>query len=129
MSASKEAAPLRVEWACPKCGAKANEHGKGGAGRCRDTLDDSAQACRGFLCQCEDAGIDDADTAAEDHGCTFANPCTNAVCYHCEFGMENGGRFPVRPKGLQAWEQKALDAGWAPPAKRAAELATKRRAT
>jgi hypothetical protein len=29
---------------------------------------------------------------------------------------------PVRPKGLQPWEKKALDAGWTPPPSRAKEL-------
>jgi hypothetical protein len=67
------------------------------------------------VCECWDER-DESDT----HGETFADPCTNANCYCCGWR----GTVPPKPKGLQAWERKALDAGWTPPEKRAKELAT-----
>lgn len=99
----------KVKWACPNCQASANEHGKGGAEKCKDS---QPKYCQGFLCECNDDGEN------EDHGTSFAMPCTEAICHHCGWG----GQFPVKPKGLQAWEKKALDAGWAPPAARKKEL-------
>ncbi len=99
---------MNVAWACPKCGADANVHGKGGDDKCQyGTQVD----CPGFLCEC------DEDTG-EDHGNTFADPCTSANCYHCGWG----GTFPIKPKGMQAWEKKALDAGWSMPEARKKEL-------
>lgn len=102
---------IAIPWACPKCGAKANEHGKGGFDKCLARVCRAESACQGFLCEC------DRDTAPE-HGQTFTDPCPNATCFHCGFG----GTVPQKPKGLQAWEKKALDAGWTPAAARAKEL-------
>lgn len=96
---------MPIKWACPKCGAEANKHGKGGQKKCDYSSD---AECNGFLCEC-------ADDHAEH---SFANPCENANCYHCGWG----GTFPVKPKGLQAWEKKALEAGWTPPGARRKEL-------
>lgn len=101
---------VKIEWACPKCGAKANTHGKGGSEKCEDRLSRNGQGCSGFVCECADEeGV---------HGESFTAPCTCATCYHCGWG----GTFPKRPKGLQPWERKALEAGWAPPIKRKKEL-------
>lgn len=103
---------MKFEWACPKCGAKAHEHGRGEY----ETCDGEGRTCEGFICECADEGFDEA------HGTTLASPCTEASCYHCGWG----GTYPVRkgvPKGLQAWEKKALAAGWTPPPARAKELA------
>ena len=99
-------------WACPRCGADANKHGKGGEERCKQAYTlRSSGGCEGFLCQC------DGDTD-EGHGESLSDPCTEAYCYHCEWG----GTFPVQPKGLEAWEKKALAAGWFMPDKRKKEL-------
>ncbi len=98
---------ISIKWACPKCGAEANEHGKGGLEKCQS----NSHSCMGFICECE-------EETDEAHGTTFDDPCREANCYHCGWG----GTFPIKPKGLQAWEKKALDAGWTPPAKRAKEL-------
>jgi hypothetical protein len=103
---------IKVEWCCPKCGADADKHGKG---TCNHMLGTDYTECQGFICECDD------EYDGEDHGTTFADPCHNANCYHCGWG----GVFPPKPKGLQAWEKKALDVGWTPPAKRAEELQTK----
>lgn len=92
---------LAIKWECPKCSARPNHHGKGGASRCRYT-DGLLKACNGFLCECEDD---------EEHVGSYANPCPEANCYHCGWG----GKFPTKPKGIQPWERKALDAGWMPP--------------
>ena len=100
-----------IPWACPKCGAKANEHGKGGDDACKDEHGNKLE-CNGLLCGCD-------DETDEHHGESFANPCHEARCYHCD---KFAGTFPVKPKGLQAWERKALDAGWAPPPDRAKQL-------
>ncbi len=102
---------VKITWACPGCSAVAHKHGKGGAKECQSRHHD----CDGFICQCDPdvAGFDD-----EDHGTSFAKVCHNAECEHCGWS----GAFPQKPKGLQAWEKKALEAGWAPPAKRAKEL-------
>ena len=107
----------KVPWACPECGAKWNEHGKDGAEGCKDRWAPDG-TCQGLVCECED---NQRSGSAPDHGETFSDVCRNAVCYHC--GWE--GSLPRKPKGLQAWEKKALDAGWLPPPKRATELGMK----
>jgi hypothetical protein len=100
----------QVKWACPKCSATPNSHGKGGREACKQSLK-SSFGCEGFICECD--GL-----PSFDHGETYADPCRNAVCHNCGwFGV-----FPRRPKGLTPWEKKALEAGWTPPAARAAEL-------
>lgn len=68
----------------------------------------------GFICDCEE------DTGP-DHGMTLSDTCPTATCYHCGWS----GTFPPKPKGLQAWEKKALDAGWTMPEARAKELGVK----
>ena len=95
----------KVPWACPKCGAKANKHGKGGASACQ--YNGEGPDCCGFLCECmtDDPG----------HGDTADNPCPEANCYHCGWG----GTFPVPTfdaKKLKGWAKQAYDAGWKPPA-------------
>lgn len=97
-----------VEWACPKCGATPDSHGNGGVDKCRD----NPTGCGGFVCEC-----DYEDFIDLSHGLSHADPCHLAHCYHCGWG----GTFPQKPKGLQAWEKKALEAGWTPPDKRLAE--------
>ena len=92
-----------MKWACPKCGAAANEHGKGGAGDCKDWRPGRSY-CNGFLCEC------DGDTGTT-HGESLAEPCPDARCYHCNWA----GEFPKPPAKAQAWEKKALAAGWTPP--------------
>jgi len=94
---------------CPKCGAEPQEHGKG---RC---LNDD-RTCDGLICECSSEEFPESEEA--DHGESFTNLCTNANCYHCGWG----GKVPQKPKGLQAWEKKALDAGWTMPVDRAKEL-------
>lgn len=97
-----------IEWKCPRCGATPEGHAH---------LDeDSRYACKGrgfggndcmgFICECEGPASDN-----EAHGTTHGQPCENATCYHCGWV----GTFPQRPKKIQAWEKKALDAGWQPP--------------
>lgn len=98
---------LRFKWACPQCGALPNQHGKG---EC-ESRGLGGDTCGGFICECM------RDTP--DHGETLTDQCTEAYCYHCHWG----GVFPQKPKGLQAWEKKAIDAGWTPPEKRRKELA------
>ena len=98
---------MKIEFKCPKCNALPNEHGKGGAEKCIDRHG----SCMGFICDCS------KDTG-ENHGESFEDSCPEANCYHCGWG----GTFPIKPKGLQAWEKKALDAGWAMPDKRKKEL-------
>jgi hypothetical protein len=100
---------VSVTWACPECGATANKHG---SGECRSP----GSGCSGFVCDC-DADVEGFDDP--EHGTTLEKPCECAACYHCGWG----GTFPVTPKGLAPWEKQALKAGWAPPAKRAAEIA------
>lgn len=97
----------KIKWACPGCGAPPHKCGKG---ECESTIQFDG-SCEGFVCEC-------ACDTAKDHGKTFADPCRDAHCYHCGWG----GTFPKKPKGLQPWEKQALDAGWAPPKKRAVEL-------
>lgn len=89
---------LTYEWKCPKCQAPANTCGKDGK---RQQFHHRGEECLGFICEC--AG----DTAPE-HGTVLSDPCEEANCYHCGWG----GTFPSPPKGLQAWEKKALAAGW-----------------
>lgn len=97
-----------IEFKCPKCGAKPDEHGKGGQDKCRSYRDQ----CSGFICECED------DDGSENHGQSFEDICTTALCHHCGWH----GKFPVKPKGLSPWEKKALDEGWVPPESRRKEL-------
>lgn len=97
----------KVKWACPKCGAEAHKHGKGGADRCEDSMA-GKHGCEGFICECwEDYPC--AENAG--HGETHDNPCRNAVCYHCRWH----GRFPALSKKAKPWEKQALKAGWTPP--------------
>lgn len=98
----------KFKWACPKCGAKANGHGKGGQKHCRGRW---SSECSGFICECE-------HETGKDHGLTLEDPCTNAYCYHCGEGCT----FPKAPKGLQSWEKKALEAGWTMSLSRRREL-------
>jgi hypothetical protein len=90
-----------IEWKCPKCGATAGGHGKGGRYECADGV---GRDCRGFLCECE-------EESGDDHGYSHADPCPCARCYHC--GWE--GTYPVPLQGILPWERKALAAGWTPP--------------
>ena len=72
--------------------------------------------CEGLICECDPREYPESED--EIHGLSFANVCGEAHCYHCEWR----GEFPVKPKGLQTWEKKALEAGWSPPAARKKEL-------
>ena len=56
-------------WMCPKCGAKAGEHGKG---ECRSLVG----MCDGLICECDDEGT-------ELHGETLRHRCKAAICNHC----------------------------------------------
>ena len=104
---------MKTPFKCPKCGATPNKHGKG---ECADRVSYREHSvCLGCICECAE---DDNDSEAEGHGESFENPCPNAVCAHCGWG----GTLPVKPKGLQTWEKKALEAGWTPPANRKKEL-------
>lgn len=96
---------------CPKCGAEPQKHGKG---TCFETQD--GFPCAGMLCECDPRNNPCSDD--DDHGVAFTNMCHEARCYHCGWN----GTMPVKPKGMQAWEKKALEAGWSPPADRAKEL-------
>ncbi len=100
---------MSASFKCPRCGAEPQKHGKG---RC---LQDTT-TCDGLICECDPR--DDPKVDDDDHGDTFTNPCRFANCYHCGWG----GTVPVKPKGMQAWERKALDAGWTMPVDRAKEL-------
>lgn len=104
---------MKIKWECPRCGAGPNGHGKGGYEKCHG-VGSGQSNCQGFLCEC-----DGDDT--EEHGQTFKDVCENASCYHCGWA----GAFPVKPKKLQAWEKKALEAGWTPPEARQIELGLK----
>jgi hypothetical protein len=101
---------MKFEWACPECGAKPGKHGKGGKEKC-EYHRGSHVTCVGFVCECSDDGDD-------DHGLVMSNTCPEANCYHCGWG----GQMPPMPKKIAPWEKKALEAGWTPPPKRAAEL-------
>ncbi len=105
---SKGTTPLD-RWKCPRCGSTPNEHGKGGADACVDSR--GRKNCMGFLCECDEISL-------EDHGESVARACKNAVCYHCGWGT-NGkkkeGTFPLPERKLEAWEKKAIAAGWIPP--------------
>lgn len=114
MAASKKKLAASL-WACPDCGAKHQTHGKGDY--CKLNAPGHS-SCDGLVCECWEEGVDEILSGAPDHGISFANPCVNANCYHCGWG----GSLPVKPKGLLPWEKKALEAGWAPPAKRKKEL-------
>lgn len=94
---------------CPKCGAEPQKHGKG---RCLN----GDRECDGLICEC--MADEFPDSEHPDHGESFTNPCATANCYHCGWG----GTVPAKPKGLQAWERKALEAGWTPPDARKKEL-------
>jgi hypothetical protein len=96
---------------CPKCGALPHKHGKGGKRECISRED---EACEGLICDCDDY----ERSNEKNHGTSFLNPCHEANCYHCGYG----GVMPQKPKGLEMWEKKALEAGWAPPASRRKEL-------
>ena len=109
MATKVETTKVEIPWACPKCQAPANKHGKGGADCCRGHHGSSG--CSGFICECDDEGDG-------GHGASFDNVCSEAHCYHCGWS----GTFPVKPKGLEAWEKKALEAGWQPPTERARQL-------
>jgi len=93
----------KIKWACPKCGAEPGKHGKGGDSKCEYTQGGGGGCC-GFLCEC------DGDDTPE-HGSSYADPCGNAVCYHCGWY----GVFPKLPGKLPAWAKKALAEGWTPP--------------
>lgn len=92
------------KFACPKCGAEPHKHGKGGAYECGHR---NGAGCDGIVCECDTPESEDSD-----HGQAHTNPCHNANCYHCGWG----GRLPSLPRKAQAWEKKALAAGWTPPA-------------
>lgn len=91
----------KTKWACPKCGADANEHGD----KKKSICGDSRGGCMGFICECE------SDTDS-DHGDSPATACPNANCYHCGWG----GTFPPAPLNLKGWAKTAWAAGWRPPA-------------
>lgn len=101
---------MKIEWKCPACGAHAGKHGKGGKDKCEDRHATDGSPCQGFICECV--------SEEDDHGETFTTVCPDANCYHCGWA----GSFPVKPKKLAPWEKKALEAGWAPPTRRAKEL-------
>ena len=98
---------MKVKWACPKCGAGPNRHGKGGASACAEVgLGFSSwTACHGFLCECT------AETE-KNHGTSQDDPCSAAACYHCGWS----GTFPLPPFQLKGWAKTAWDEGWRPPA-------------
>lgn len=102
-----------IEFKCPKCGAPPHQHGSGGDDKC---IARASGGCEGLICDCDPEYLPASNDP--DHGTSFANPCTEANCYHCGWG----GTVPRKPKGLQAWEKKALDAGWSPPEARRSEL-------
>ncbi len=96
-----------MKFECPKCGAVPHRHGRGFC-RARDST------CDGLICEC----YEDERSELEDHGRSLGNSCPTAVCLHCGWS----GTVPKKPKGLQAWEKKALEAGWIMPAARKKEL-------
>jgi hypothetical protein len=104
---------MKFEFKCPKCSAPPHEHGKGGREKC---MNSGSKECEGLICDCDPTDMPRSEEP--DHGTTLENPCTEANCYHCGWG----GTHPKAPKGLQAWEKKALEAGWTPPDARRVEL-------
>ncbi len=104
---------MKFDFKCPKCGAEPHKHGKGQCINDSRTID-----CEGLICDCEDWEDDNPKSNHPDHGQTLENPCTGANCYHCGWG----GTVPLKPKGLQSWEKKALEAGWTMPEARKLEL-------
>lgn len=105
---------MNFEFKCPKCGASPHEHGRGGIEKCVNPIEH--YACEGLICDCDSRDFPRSDEP--DHGTTLENPCTEAHCYHCGWS----GTHPKAPKGLQAWEKKALAAGWKMPETRQKEL-------
>lgn len=126
MAAKKKAEQVSgalLPFMCPKCGAKPHTHGKGGSKNCRYLDGREGNDCEGIICECDNLVTDGDDEAIsavdqEDHGQSFTNLCEAANCYHCGWG----GTLPQKPKGLQAWEKKALEAGWSMPDSRRKEL-------
>ena len=104
---------MNFDWNCPKCGADANKCGKKPTDMCDGKHGD--ESCMGFICECDTENVDEA------HGQSLEYPCPEANCYHCGWG----GKFPKPPRGLQAWEKKALEAGWTPPPTSVEELKQK----
>jgi hypothetical protein len=98
---------MKFKWECPKCGAPANGCGTKSL-ECRNH---GRHQCSGLICEC------DGETGPT-HGEALNDPCEEARCYHCGWV----GTHPVPPKGLQAWEKKAIAAGWAMPLARVDEL-------
>ena len=100
----------KTKWQCPKCGATENQCGRG-------VCKIHSPPCAGLLCECPN------EEPSKEHGESFADRCTDAICYHCGWA----GQMPPTPKGIAPWEKKALEAGWKPPPERARELsATKK---
>lgn len=113
-------------WKCPKCGAKAHRHGKGGKNGCISTL---VNSCEGLICECWEDGKSQRELSNKPNHGTPENPCLHANCYHCGWG----GVFPKQPKKkktpekvkifhftkqpipLKKWEKRALLHGWNPP--------------
>jgi hypothetical protein len=97
----------KVTWACPKCGAHPDTHGKGGYQACLSPqVRPGADSCSGFLCECHDD--------SPGHGESIDKQCLEARCYHCGWC----GEFPQRPfttKDLPQWAKTAWAAGWRPP--------------
>lgn len=102
-----------TRWKCIQCGATPQKHGRGGEDACI-----SVGECEGLLCECFEYGDDAIGSDEKDHGTSYSNPCKHAACHHCGWG----GVMPPPLVGLQAWERKALDAGWTMPAARKAEV-------
>lgn len=102
---------MKFEFRCPSCGAPPNACGRKSTDVCEGRHPE--ELCMGFICECTSA---EADT--DGHGELLNNQCPEASCYHCGWG----GVFPKAPKGMQAWERKALAAGWTMPPARKKEL-------
>jgi hypothetical protein len=101
-----------MKFACPKCGALPQQHGK-------NACLNAYLECEGLICECDEEDL--PESKLSDHGESLGNPCTEASCYHCGWG----GTVPKAPAALQTWEKKALAAGWKMPAKRGKELRAK----
>ena len=108
---AKKVTGLLLKFVCPECGAPPHKHGKGGKNKCQ-----SEGACDGFICDCDPR--DCPESEEKDHGTSFTNRCTTAVCHHCGWG----GTVPRKPKNLAPWEKTAIAAGWTPPEKRLKEI-------